>query len=216
MPATRYVRPTQSAPPAIPPLLQPQPPIAPLLPPAHVVDLMTAAGSAAFGAVWRAQEAKLVECPAFTDSRPQYKTTYDVDPHAELVGFDDSRWEVVAPTDLDGRRGGGMVSFFWYRTTLTIPTNAAGFDTAGARAVFSVTVDDYAEVWVNGVLPRASGRPSPATIQGFNMPNRLLLGDNLVSPGDKFEIAIFAINGPISAAPANFLWFREAKVEFFR
>ena len=48
------------------------------------------------------------------------------------------------------------------------------------------------------------------------MPNRLVLGGNVVSPGDRFEIAVFAVNGPISAAPANFLWFREAKVEFFR
>jgi gluconolactonase len=48
------------------------------------------------------------------------------------------------------------------------------------------------------------------------MPKRVVLGDNIVSPGDKLEIAVFAINGPISAAPANFLWFREAKVEFFR
>ena len=78
-----------------------------------------------------------------------------------------------------------------------------------------MNIDDYAEIWVNGELPRAAGRPSPATIQGFNMPNRLVLRDT-VSPGDKFEIAIFAINGPISAAPANFLWFREAKIEFFR
>ena len=109
-----------------------------------------------------------------------------------------------------------MASFFWFRATLTIPANAAGFDTNGAKAVLRVNVDDYAEVWVNGVLPRAAGRPSPAAIQGFNMPNRVVLGDNLVSPGDKFEIAIFAINGPISAVPANFLWFREAKIEFFR
>jgi hypothetical protein len=58
-------------------------------------------------------------------------------------------------------------------------------------------------------------KPSPATIQGFNMPNRLVLRDT-VAPGEKFEVAIFAINGPISAAPANFLWFREAKVEFYR
>ena len=79
-----------------------------------------------------------------------------------------------------------------------------------------ITIDDYAEVWVNGLMPRASGRPSPAAIQGFNMPNRRVLGDNVVSPGDRFEVAVFAINGPISAAPANFLWFREAKVEFFR
>lgn len=216
MPPTTYTRPTHSLPPAIPPLLQPQPALAPLIPPVHVVDLMTEAGAAAFGAVWRAKEAKLVECPAFTDARPQFKTTYDVAPHAELVGFDDSDWEVVPPPDLEGRRGGGMVSFFWFRTTLTIPANAMGFDTAGAKAVLRVNVDDYAEVWVNGLLPRVVGRPSPATIQGFNMPNRLVLGDNLVSPGDRFEIAVFAINGPISAAPANFLWFREAKVEFFR
>ena len=75
-------------PPPIPPLLQPQPPIAPLVPPVHVVDLMTEAGSAAFGAVWRGREAKLVECPALSDSRPEFKTTYDLDPHAELLGFD--------------------------------------------------------------------------------------------------------------------------------
>ena len=48
------------------------------------------------------------------------------------------------------------------------------------------------------------------------MPNRLVLGADIVHPGEKFEIAVFAINGPISAAPANFLWFREAKIEFYR
>ena len=107
------------------------------------------------------------------------------------------------------------MSFFWFRATLTIPANAAGFDTAGAMTVLRVNIDDYAEVWVNHELPRAAGRTSPGTIQGFNMPHRLVLA-NPVAPGDKFEIAVFAINGPISAAPANFLWFREAKIEFFR
>jgi hypothetical protein len=81
--------------------------------------------------------------------------------------------------------------------------------------VLTVNVDDYAEVWVNGAMPRAAGRPSPAAIQGFNMPNRIVLRDT-VEPGEKFEVAVFAINGPISAAPANFLWFREAKIEFYR
>ena len=211
-----YVRPTKSMPPAIAPLLQPQLSLAPLLPPVHVVDLMTDAGSAVFGAVWRAKEVKLVECPALSDSRPEYKSTYDIEPHAEVPGFDDSKWELVPATDLGGRRGGGIVSFFWFRTVLTIPANAAGFNTAGSKAVLRVNVDDYAEVWINGALPRTAGRPSPATIQGFNIPNRVLLGENVIAPGDKFEIAIFSINGPISAAPANFLWFREAKVEFFR
>ena len=215
MPTNAYSRPTVSAPPGIPPLLQPQPPIAPLVPPAHVVDLMTAGGSAAFGARWKALEAMIVPCPALSDSMLEFKTTYDIDPHAEILGFDDSAWLEVAPTDLAARRGGGLVSFFWFRTTLTIPPRATGFDTAGAKAVLTVNVDDYAEVWVNGVLPRAAGRPSPAAIQGFNMPNRVVLRDT-VTVGETFEIAVFAINGPISAAPANFLWFREAKVEFYR
>ena len=215
MPENMRIRPTASVAPPVPPLLMPQPPIAPLLPPVHVVDLMTAAGSAVFDARWRAKEAKIVECPALTDAMPEFRTTYDIEPHAEERGFDDSDWPVVAATELGAKRGGGMVSFFWFRAALTMPVNASGFDTAGAMAVLRVNVDDYAEVWVNGELPRASGRPSPGTIQGFNMPQRLVLGSG-VAPGDKFEIAVFAINGPISAAPANFLWFREAKVEFFR
>ena len=48
-----------------------------------------------------------IECPALSDSRPEYKTTYDIDPHAEVVGYNDSAWELVYPTDLGGRRGGG-------------------------------------------------------------------------------------------------------------
>ncbi|HEX3883345.1 MAG TPA: hypothetical protein VHW66_11860 [Stellaceae bacterium] len=211
-----YIRPTRSAPPPTNPLLAPQPAIAPLTPPVHVIDLMTPAGSAAFGAVWRGIEGKLVECPALSDSMAEFKSTYDVEPHAEVVGFDDSAWPVIAADDLGGKRGGGMISFFWYRATLTIPNEARGFATDGAKAVLRVNVDDYAEIWVNGELPRAAGRPSPSCIQGFNMPNRLVLGDHIVHPGEKYEIAVFAINGPISAAPANFLWFREAKIEFYR
>jgi len=39
-------------------------------------------------------------------------------------------------------------------------------------AVLPVNVDDYAEIWINGEMPRAAARPSPYTIQGFNMPHR--------------------------------------------
>jgi hypothetical protein len=215
MPENTWTRPTASIAPSRPPLLAAPHPLAPLIPPAHVVDLMTAAGSAVFGARWRGREAKIVECPALTDAMPEFKTTYDIEPHAEIAEFDDSDWPVVAAAELGDKRGGGLVSFFWFRTTLTMPAEAAGFDTAGAMAVLRVNIDDYAEVWVNSEMPRAAGRTSPGTIQGFNMPHRLVLA-NPVAPGDKFEIAVFAINGPISAAPANFLWFREAKVEFFR
>jgi hypothetical protein len=149
MPA-KHIRPTVSAAPPIPPLLIPQPPIAPPVPPAHVVDLMTADGSAMFGARWKANEAKIVECPALTDSMPEFTTTYDIEPHAEITGFDDADWPIIEPAELGAKRGGGMVSFFWFRTALTVPARAAGFDTAGAKAVLTVNIDDYAEIWVNG------------------------------------------------------------------
>ena len=82
-------------------------------------------------------------------------------------------------------------------------------------AVLTAYVDDYAEVWINGQMPRRAGIPSPATIQGFNMPNRVVLTDS-VKAGEKFQIAIFGINGPISVVPANFVFFREAKIEFYK
>ncbi|HEX4185939.1 MAG TPA: hypothetical protein VHY78_08770, partial [Stellaceae bacterium] len=119
MPEHKRVRPTVSVAPPSPPLLVPPHAVAPSVPPAHVVDLMTNAGSALFGAQWRAMEAKIVECPALTDAMPEFKTTYDVEPYAGESGFDDSDWPVVPAADLGARRGGGMVSFFWYRTILT-------------------------------------------------------------------------------------------------
>ena len=196
----------------------PQPPapqIPPVLVPNHVVDLMTADGMTAFRAQWKTMEAKIVEGPALPNAMPGYKTSYDISPHAGEAGFDDSSWPTIEPMGLTGRRGGGKVSFLWYRTTLTIPETIGSFKTAGAKAVLTAYVDDYAEVWVNGEMPRRAGIVSPATIQGFNIPNRVVLAD-AVKPGDRFQVAIFGINGPISVAPANFLFFRQASVEFYR
>jgi gluconolactonase len=70
-------------------------------------------------------------------------------------------------------------------------------------------------VWVNGEIRRRASITSPATIQGFNIPNRVVLADT-VKPGDKFQIAIFGINGPISVAPPNFVFFRQASAEFYK
>ena len=196
------------------PLASPQPDIAPALPPVCAVDLMTVDGSAVFGAQWRTKEAKIIEVPAIPDAMPEFKTTYDIDPHAGDAGFDDSAWPTILPTELEAKRGGGKVSFLWFRATLTIPSRIGDFDPAGAKAVLALCIDDYAEIWVNGEMPRAAGRPSPATIQGFNMPQRIVLSDSL-TPGDTFEVAVFGINGPISAAPENTVWFREARVELY-
>jgi gluconolactonase len=198
------------APPAPPAPLMP-----PSLVPANVVDLMTPAGSAILGAEWKSMEAKIVDGPALAGAMPGYKTSYDIQPHAGEGGFDDSSWPVIGAKGLADRRGGGKVSFVWYRATLTIPAKIGDFDTSGATVVLKAYVDDYAEVWVNGQMPRRAGYTSPATIQGFNMPNRVVLS-TAVKPGEKFQVAIFGVNGPISVAPMNFIFFREAKVEFYR
>ena len=198
------------APPAPPPPVMP-----PSLPPTYTADLMTAQGTAALGAQWKTMDARIVEAKPVQGAMPQYKTTYDISPHAGEAGFDDSKWPAIEGKDLSVRRSGGHVAFVWYRTNLTVPAKIGDFDTTGAKAVLTVLVDDYAEVWVNGQMPRQSGYPSPATIQGLNMPNRVVLSDS-VKPGDKFQIAVFGINGPISVAPPNMVWFREAKIEFFK
>ena len=205
--------------PAAPPAAQapapPAPQIPPTLVPSHVVDLMTADGIRAFGAQWKTMEAKIVEGPALPNAMAGYKTSYDISPHAGEAGFDDSSWPTIDAKGLTDRRGGGKVSFIWFRTNLTIPAKIGNFETAGAKAVLTAYVDDYAEVWINGQMPRRAGITSPATIQGFNIPNRVVLAD-VVKAGDKFQVAIFGINGPISVAPANFLFFRQASIEFYK
>jgi gluconolactonase len=198
-----------------PPVPPPAPMMPPLLPPSHVVNLMTQDGIATFGTQWKIADVKIVEVPAIPNAMPHYKTTYNIEPRAGESGFDDSKWQTIDAKDLAARRGGGHVSFMWYRANLTIPAKIGAFDPSGAVAVLSILVDDYAEVWVNGEVPRRSGYPSPATIQGHNMPNRVVLG-TAVRPGETFQIAIFGINGPISVAPANTVWFREAKMELYK
>src|SRR5215467_2393329 len=130
---------------ALPPTSPPQ--IAPALVPAHTVNLMTADGMAAFDAQWKHMEAKIVEGPALQGAMPGYKTSYDIFPHAGGKGFDDSSWPTIEPKGLGDRRGGGKVSFLWYRTNLTVPAKIGNFETAGAKMVLTAYVDDYAEVW---------------------------------------------------------------------
>src|SRR5436309_13252821 len=125
---------TQAPPP------RPAPIMPPSIPPTYVVDLMTAQGSATFGAQWKVSDVKIVEVPAIQGAMPQYKTTYNIEPRAGGSDFDDSKWPTIEPKDLAARRSGGHVAFMWYRTPLAIPAKIGEFDTSGAMAVLSVTV----------------------------------------------------------------------------
>lgn len=51
-------------------------------------------------------------------------------------------------------------------------------------------------------------------IKGWNSPNRVLLTRN-AKPGQQFQIAVFAANGPLSNLPGNFIWVRSAALDFY-
>src|SRR5436305_7709175 len=141
-------------------------------------------------------------------------TTNAIEPHAGLTDFDDSSWQRIEPTTLAARRGTGRVSFNWYRINLTIPDTLGGFDTTGASVWFETRLDDYAEVWVDGELDRSFGQEGGSVVAGWNASNRGLISRN-VTPAQQVHIAIFGMNGPISDAPTNYIYERDAKLNFF-
>ncbi|MFO1425577.1 MAG: SMP-30/gluconolactonase/LRE family protein [Steroidobacteraceae bacterium] len=186
--------------------------------PAAIVDLATDAGVAAVSGQWRYADARLVPA-AFrapdADGQPTGAalTTQVIEPAAGRAGFDDSAWERIAATSLGQRRGAGRVSFNWYRIAVTIPPRIGSFDPNGSTVTLVARLDDYAEVWVDGELGRAYGQSGGSVVAGWNAPNRLVIARS-VHPGQRIEIAIFGMNGPISDAPTNYIYVREARLEF--
>jgi len=187
--------------------------------PAAVVDLATKDGAALVSGTWRYHDVDLVPVQhRAADARGQPTgtrvATWDIQPHAGLRGFDDSAWLQLDPTSLADRRGHGRLSFAWYRINVTIPPRAGSFDTRGATVAFETSIDDYAEVWVDGELPRAAGQSGGSVIAGWNAANRLIIGRN-VKPGQQIQLAVFGSNGPLSDPPPNFIWMRLARLSFY-
>lgn len=188
--------------------------------PAAVVDLATDEGARLVNGQWRYSDTRIVETDfrvAGPDKQPTGRPikTYDYEPKAGDADFDDAKWEVIEASSLNARRATGKLCFNWYRIRLTIPEGIGDFATAGSTVVLQTTLDDYAEVWVDGELPRSQAQVGGPVIAGWNAPNRLVIGRN-VKPGDRIQLAIFGINGPISNPPTNFIWVREARLEFFK
>jgi gluconolactonase len=189
-------------------------------PSAASIDLMTADGVSLVQGAWRYKDVELTKVPfpaAGADGQPTgaVGSTWDVQPHAGLRDFDDRAWPVIEASALRQHRGAGRLSFAWYRIQLTVPERVAGFDTRGANVVFETSIDDYAEVWVDGELPRAFAQSGGSMVKGWNAVNRLTVGRN-VQPGQKIQLAVFGINGPLSDPPTNFIWMRLAKLSFYR
>lgn len=198
-------------------LLLPMVPQAAGLPLASI-DLTTEAGVAAVQGNWRYQDAQLIDVDFRApdgQGQPTGATvrTHDITPRAGVADFDDSAWTTIAPTTLSQRRGNGRVSFNWYRITITVPARVNSVDVAGSDLWFETRLDDYAEVWVDGEIGRAYGQSGGSVVAGWNAPNRLLVGRH-VKPGQTIQLAIFGMNGPISNAPTNFIYVREARLDF--
>jgi gluconolactonase len=188
--------------------------------PAASVDLTTVEGANSVKGTWKYSDTRIIETDfkaAGADNQPTGAAvkTYDYTPKAGVANFDDSNWEIIAPADLNKRRGNGRISFNWYRINITIPESVGGFETNGATVVFQTALDDYAEIWVNGEISRFLGQQGGSVISGWNAPNRLVIGRN-VKPGQKIQLAVFGINGPISNPPTNYIWVREARLEFYK
>jgi gluconolactonase len=182
------------------------------------IDLATDAGATLVHGQWRYSDAALREVSFRAPDAAGQPTgaahlTQQIAPEAGLGGFDDSAWPVIAPTSLSERRGLGRVSFNWYRINITVPATVGTFATGGSTVWLETRLDDYAEVWVDGELTRAYGQSGGSVIAGWNALNRLVIGRN-VQPGQRIQLAIFGINGPISDAPTNFIYVREARLVF--
>jgi gluconolactonase len=188
--------------------------------PETTIDLTSPAGVALVKGDWRYSDTKIVEVD-FRGPGPDKQPTgapvktYDYTPHAGGANFDDSEWEVISPTALDQRRGHGRLGFNWYRIKLTIPERIGDFDPTGTTAVFETSLDDYAEIWVDGELSRAAGQSGGSVIAGWNAQNHLVVGRD-VKPGQQIQLAIFGVNGPLSNPPTNFIYIRYARLAFYK
>ena len=193
---------------------------APGVRPDAIVDLKTEEGIGLVKGQWRYSNVRVIDVDHHSpgaDLAPSGlpNRTQDIDVHASAAEFDDSQWERIVPAQLEERRSTGRLCFNWYRTSVTIPDKIGSLDPTGSTVVFETAIDDYAEVWVDGKLPLVLGQSGGQLIKGFNAPNRVVLTRN-ARPGQKIQLAVFGINGPLSNPPGNFIWVRSATLDFYK
>jgi gluconolactonase len=195
--------------------------------PLAIADLKTSAGAALVNAKWFVQPAHVLDkdfnLPGLQkgggDALPIYPTgaavkTHTLHPQITEANFENG-FKQIEPSALESRQGNGLFSFVWYKVDVTIPATIGKLNTAGTTAVFEIVVDDYSEVWVNGKQMQGFGQSGNGVIAGYNTRNRIILTNN-ANAGDKFSIAILGINGPIGKIPENYIWVRNAVIDFYK
>jgi gluconolactonase len=182
--------------------------------PDAIVDLQTEDGVALVGGQWRYADARVEEIDFVELGSPEDPLGPGTVPNRTYDVVRDGEWRDIAPADTQLRLANGRVCFNWYSIDVIVPDRIGELDPTGATVVFEVVIDDYAEVWVNGELPHALGDTGGPIVVGFNAPNRVVLTRD-ARPGDAFSIAVFGINGPISASPSNYIWMRTATLDVY-
>ncbi len=193
--------------------------------PQAIADLRTNSGAAAVNAKWYIQPARIAEADfrspgrTATDAMLLYPTGMNIKTHTLIpqIGASDfdAAFRPIQPTDLEMREGMGLVSFVWFKVDIIIPPTIGKLQTEGSTAVFEIVVDDYSEIWVNGKQMQGFGQSGNGLIAGFNNRNRVVLSHH-TKPGDHFSIAILGINGPLGKIPDNYIWVRNAVVDFYK
>lgn len=195
--------------------------------PQAIADLKNPEGAKLVNAKWYVQPAHVQEKGFHLpgpqkgggDALPLYPTgdavqTHILHPQIGDADFD-AGFKEIKSTDLESRQGTGLFSFVWYKVDLTIPAAIGKLNTKGTTAVFEITVDDYSEIWVNGKQMQGFGQSGNGVIAGYNTRNRVILTDN-AKPGDTFSVAILGINGAVGKLPDNYIWIRNAVVDFYK
>jgi gluconolactonase len=196
-----------------------------ILHPDAVVDLRTTKGAGLVQAKWYVQNARIVnqkfKAPGDTigDALPIYPTgatvqTNNIKPNIRDKDFDKG-FKSIAPTSLEDRQGTGLVSFVWYKAVATLPEKIGTTEVKGTKAVLEIMMDDYSEIWVNGKQTRNFGQVGNGVISGYNAVNRIVLSED-AKPGETFNIAILGINGEFGNIPPNYIWVRNATIDFYK
>ena len=195
--------------------------------PQAIADLRTTEGAALVKAKWYIQPAHIEDKEFYLpgpqkgggDAMPLYPTghaiqTQSLHPQVGATDFEEGFKEIKS-TGLESRLGTGLFSFVWYKIDLSIPATIGKLNTAGTTAVFEIVVDDYSEIWVNGKQMVGFGQTGNGLISGYNTRNRVVLTSD-AKAGEKFVVYVLGINGPVGKLPDNYIWVRNAVVDFYK
>jgi len=193
--------------------------------PQAIADLKTTEGAALVSAKWFVQNADIVNVdfkapgPYAADVLALYPTGSAIRSHLlrpQIGSSDfDKGFKEIKPADLESREGTGLFSFVWYKVDVTIPETMGKLKAAGMAAVFEIVMDDYSEIWVDGKQSQAFGQSGNGLIAGYNTRNRVILSNN-AHAGQKFRIDILGINGALGKLPDNYIWVRNAVIDFYK